>query len=103
MTEKGLLVKSDAPFKLTEEIAAVLGPQLVVAAREKRAKVIADSMMSCTEDFFRQIEVLEERIDEATKRIADIRLRIQDLEEGKFSLNKENRIIFPHLPPPHIG
>lgn len=96
-------VNGEGEFRVTKEIARKLGPALVGAAQKKRKDVLANSLLACTEDFYRQIEVMEQRIVEAESRIKELRQRLNDIKDGKWEMNREGRIVFPHLPPPHIG
>lgn len=96
-------INPESELILTEQLRKAIGPSLVKAARNKRANIVRDSLLACTEDFLRQKEIMNQRIFEAKERIKQIDARLADIEAGKFELNQEARIIFPHLPPPHIG
>jgi flagellar motility protein MotE (MotC chaperone) len=93
----------DQTFTLSREIAKALGPSLIGAAKQTRADEIRTSMLNCTRDFMRQRQIMEQRLYEAQQRIDQIDARLKDIEAGNYSIDREFRIIFPHLPPPHIG
>lgn len=100
----GQIVKLDDNSRaITPVNAAELAEELISEAQERRMTVKKNSMVACVEDFYRQKEVLRQRIAEATDRIKQIDLRLEDMKAGKYSVTEDARIIFPHLPPPHIG
>lgn len=100
----GALVKlPEGGRAITPDNAAELGAELISSAQQKRMHVKNNSLVACVEDFYRQQEVLRQRIRESNERISQIEERLEDIKEGKYSVTEDACIIFPHLPAPHRG
>lgn len=107
MELSGAIVKVGDPGAevraIVPENASELGLELLSESRKRRLAVKQGSLAACVEDFDRQKEVLRQRIREAQDRINQIEARQTDIAEGRFAVTEDAKIIFPHLPPPHIG
>ena len=83
--------------------AAAFGKELNDAAIERQVSVKRSSLINVVQDFHRQKEIMLRRIREAEIRIEQLEQRLKDIENGDYVVTEDAQILFPHLPPPHIG
>lgn len=86
-------------YEITKEDAVALGPEIIKAAHERRKKVLGDGVIQQVDELLRVKVIHQNQISDSQKQIDIINGKLLLIEEGKFTVDRECRIVF-NVPDP---